>query len=118
MADRLYTLAEVAKRLGGISVRTVQRRIVDAGIRPPRPGRAMVLTEGDLAALIEALRCRSPSSPQGDAKETRITSSEARSTAEALRSLQRRRTQRLLADLPGRSKKSSLKVVSLDLERR
>jgi hypothetical protein len=117
MADRLIPMTEVAERLGGVSIRTAKRRIEEAGINPPRPGRAFMLTEADLAAVIEASRCRSSSSLQASARATLTTSRAPRSADETLRSLRRRETSRLLADLRKSSNAKSRKVVSLDLEK-
>ena len=117
MIDRLLPLEEVAERLGGVSIRTAKRRIQEAGIDPPRPGRAVMLTEADLVAVIEASRCRSSSLPRANAKATPIISHAPRSADETLRSLRRRETSRLLGGLRKSSSAKSPKVVSLDLEK-
>src|SRR3954468_10872223 len=99
MTDRLLPLTGVAERLGGVSIRTAKRRIQEAGIDPPRPGRAVMLTEADLAVVIEASRCRSSSLPQENARATNSISRAPRSADETLRSLRRRETSRLLGGL-------------------
>lgn len=56
-SEPLLSLQEVARRLG-VSIKTVRRRIAETGIRGPRIGREMMLTESDLARLLEILRRR------------------------------------------------------------
>ncbi len=97
VAERdLISLDEVAARLGGISVKTVKRRIAEAGIRGPRPGREMMLTEGDYDRLVEATRERSPLPP------TNVS----RSARDALGSAHRRRTKRMLKNLRNLARQS------------
>ena len=57
------TLAEVAKELG-VTVRTLQRRLAEAGIRPARPGRTAMLSDADVTKLMEESRGRSKSSSE------------------------------------------------------
>ncbi|HEY1258526.1 MAG TPA: helix-turn-helix domain-containing protein [Stellaceae bacterium] len=52
-AVKVFTLAEAAAVLG-VSLRTLQRRIAEAGLDLPKPGRARLLTEADFNRLIEA----------------------------------------------------------------
>jgi excisionase family DNA binding protein len=54
------TLAEVSKQLG-ITDRTLQRRLAEAGIRPARPGRTPMLSDADVTKLMEESRWRSGS---------------------------------------------------------
>lgn len=104
MAKRkLITLDEAAARLGGIARNTLLRRLAEAGIRPPKPGRHAMLTERDFTALVEAIRARSPAPPA------------ARPAQQALRAAQRRQTQRLGAKVRGQVRGQ---VVALDLERK
>ena len=56
---RYYTLPEVAQKFG-VSQATVRRRIKEAKLSPYRPGRSMVLSEGDLIVLLDATRGRGP----------------------------------------------------------
>ena len=55
---RVYTIAEAAA-VFGVSPNTMKRRISEAGIRPSRIGRGIILTEADMAAVIEFCRTRS-----------------------------------------------------------
>src|SRR4051794_6274821 len=55
---RIYTLGEAADHLR-VSVRTLQRRISEAGLRLARPGRSVVLIDADMDALLAYLRARS-----------------------------------------------------------
>jgi excisionase family DNA binding protein len=105
MSEQLLSLAEAAARLG-VAVKTLKKRIREAGIRGPRPGREMKLTEADFDRLVEATRARTP------APEDPGEVAAARSPGEALRSLHRRQTQRLVEGLRPRP------VVALALERR
>jgi excisionase family DNA binding protein len=57
------TRAEVAKQLG-MTERTLQRRLNEAGIRPARPGRTAMLSDADVTKLMEESRGRSPSKMQ------------------------------------------------------
>ena len=50
-------LAEVAKELG-VTDRTLQRRLAEAGIRPARPGRIPMLSDADVTKLMEESRRR------------------------------------------------------------
>jgi|ERR1700676_100835 excisionase family DNA binding protein len=45
------TLAEVARELG-VTDRTLQRRLAEAGIRPARPGRTSMLSDADVTKLM------------------------------------------------------------------
>ena len=54
------TLAEVSKELG-ITDRTLQRRLAEAGIRPARPGRTPMLSDADVTKLMDESRRRSGS---------------------------------------------------------
>ena len=54
------TLAEVAKELG-VTDRTLQRRLAEAGIRPARPGRTPMLSDADVTKLMDESRRRSGS---------------------------------------------------------
>lgn len=102
-ADReLITLDEAAARLGGISRKTLMRRIAEAGIRGPRPGRAMMLTEEDYRRLLEATRERTPAPPAPQ---------NGRTPQAALRSAQRRQSKRLAARVRAN-------VTALDLDRK
>ena len=55
------SLAEVARELG-VTDRTLQRRLCEAGIRPARPGRSAMLSDADVTKLMEESRKRSKSS--------------------------------------------------------
>jgi excisionase family DNA binding protein len=119
MIDRTLTVRDVAERLG-VSERTVLRRIEESGLAFARPGRSYVFDEQDYHRLYEAIRqCRSRSSRQGDARTTPTGSPEdsTRSPDEALRSLRRRETKRLLDASRKKSGSGSPKVVHLHLER-
>ena len=105
MSETLLSLAEAAARFG-VSVKTLKRRIREAGIRGPRAGREMMLTEADFDRLVEATRARTPEPPDP-------ATPAARSPSEALRSLHRRQTQRLVAGL----RESRGPVVAISLER-
>ena len=95
--EELFTLAEVAKRLG-VSIYTTKERLREAGIHGPRPGREMKLTERDYQQLVEHMRQRRRGSEKPNA------------TAKAeLRKMRMRQTRRL--------GKRHGPVVSLDLER-
>lgn len=96
----LIPLTEIARRLGGVTLWTVKRRIREAGIDAPRPGREMMLTEDDYRQLVNHMRTRKHSS--GD----RLTL-EAKS---ALRKMRTRETRRLAA-------KVDSQVTALALER-
>lgn len=96
----LIPLTEIARRLGGVSLWTVKRRIREAGIDAPRPGRDMMLTEDDYRQLVNHIRTRKHSSGE------RLTL-EAKS---ALRKMRTRETKRLAAKIEG-------PVVALNLER-
>jgi excisionase family DNA binding protein len=91
------SLAEVAKRFG-ISVRTLQRRIEESGIAVARPSRSYRFTEADVNTLFEWMRRRSRASRQ-DGDEADRPSSGGRSVDEMLRSLRRRETRRIIADV-------------------
>ena len=103
-SDELITLDEAAARLGGISRKTLMRRIAEAGIRGPRPGRAMMLTEADYQQLLEATRARSP--------EPIPAPPPGRSAREALRRSRALHSRRLAAKIRGG------KVTALDLDRK
>jgi excisionase family DNA binding protein len=96
----LISLEEVARRLGGVSVDTVKRRIREAGIRGPRPGKEVMLTETDYRELVEHLRNRSP-----------LPAGPKRSPQQSLKNSKRRQSKRLLAQV------RRGQVVALDLER-
>lgn len=105
----LIPLAEVAQRLG-VSVKTVKRRLAEAGIKGPRPGHGMLLTEADFARLVEAMRARRrPYTKKGETREQ-----PPRDAGEALRAAHLRQTKRLL----GGMRRGARPVVALDLERR
>jgi hypothetical protein len=71
----------------GIHKRTLQRRIAESGLALARPGRAPLLSEDDIAILLEATRRR----------KIAPSVAAARSVAELLLKSQRRRqTARLL----------------------
>jgi len=106
MADRradLLSLDEAARRLGGISRNTLLRRLAEAGIRPPKPGRYAMLTEGDFAARVLAMRARSPAPP--------APAPPPRTPMDALRAAARRNEGRRIAE------KTRGKVVALGLEK-
>jgi excisionase family DNA binding protein len=125
--SELRTADEVAAALH-MSRRTLRRRLAEhPEIRPIRAGRSMLFDRRDFEALKEALReCPSTSSPResassgskGSATRTASGSSAARSTDEALRSLRKRETSRLLSGLRPSSNTESGAVVSLDLRRK
>jgi len=52
-----HPLNKIAVRLG-ISIDTLKRRIRESGILPARPGRAVMLTEEEINAVMEASRYR------------------------------------------------------------
>jgi excisionase family DNA binding protein len=119
MTDRALTVRDIAERLG-VSERTVLRRIEESGLAFVRAGRSYTFDELDYKKLREAIRqCRSRSSRQGDARTTPTGSPEGstRSPDEALRSLRRRETKRLLDASRKKSGSDSRKVVHLDLEK-
>lgn len=97
--EELFTLDEIAKRLG-VSKYTAKERIREAGINGPRPGREMKLTEKDYQQLIEKMRQR-----------RRGAQSNPTAVKAELRKLRARQTRRLGKKHPG-------PVVSLDLERK
>lgn len=103
----LISLAEAAERLGGVSVKTVKRRCVEAGIRGPRPGREMMLTEQDYARLVEYIARHR--------RRTRL-GRPSRSPKEALRGQSGKRLRKGAAErhILGRGRR---KVISPDLER-
>lgn len=94
---RLLSLREVAE-LMDVSVRTVKRRIKEAGIELPRPGRVVKLTENDYKNLIEATRCRSTSSRQDAEREIVITSPVVQLVVSSASTTHTRRTSGLLED--------------------
>lgn len=91
----LYTIAEAATELR-VSEDTVLRRIKDARLSPARVGRGILLTENDIAAIVEASRWRSPSFRQASAKGTKATSREAGSAAGSRNARSTPPTKRLL----------------------
>lgn len=103
----LISLEEAARRLR-VSVKTVQRRCAEAGIRGLRPGSKMMLAEADYAALVAYLYDRAPAL----APDPRQMA--GRTAQEALRAVHRRETRRLVDGVRDRR---SRKVVALDLER-
>lgn len=98
--DDLISLEEAAARLGVRSIKTVRRRIKEAGLQPPRPGRVMMLTEADYRELVAASRRRSKPAP---------ASADA---AAALKRARGRQSRRLAAKLRG-----GAQVIALSLER-
>ena len=64
------TLAEVAKELG-VTDRTLQRRLAEAGIRPARPGRTPMLSDADVTKLMDESRRRSGSPKPAPAPQSR-----------------------------------------------
>jgi excisionase family DNA binding protein len=56
--DDLITLDEAAARLRGITVKTLKRRLAEAGIRGIKPGRERLLSEADYKALVVYLEQR------------------------------------------------------------
>ncbi len=110
---KLLTTAEVCAELQ-IGERTLRRRLKDCpAIRPLRPGRSMLFEPEDVAAIKEAMRCRSVPSPQESEKATASTSSAARFAEKSLRSLRKRRMRMKLKDWLSPSKRESATVVSL-----
>ena len=72
MLEPLLTLADLAERLGRVSVKTARRRLADAmkadpGLHAIRAGRTILFTEATLERILKALQWRC------------ITASEARS---------------------------------------
>lgn len=55
--EPLRPLPEVAKELG-ISPQTLRRRIREAGLNPARPGRTLLLSEGEIAKILDESRWR------------------------------------------------------------
>ena len=55
--EPLRSLAEVAKELG-ISPKTLRRRVHEAGLRPARPGRTFLLSEAEIAKILDESRRR------------------------------------------------------------
>lgn len=96
--EPLLSLDEVAKRLK-VSKYTAKERIREAGIRGPRPGREMLLTEDDYRRLLENMRLRQ-----------RGAVSDPGAVKAAVRKMRLQQTRRL-------GKKHG-PVVSLDLERK
>jgi len=101
-----WTRAYVAQRLH-VSERTIRRRLKEhPEIRPIKPGRQRLFDRSDFHALKEALRVPSRSTPTDPADASRAledriaaTAPAARSAAEAVSALRRRRTKRLLSSL-------------------
>jgi excisionase family DNA binding protein len=81
----LITLDEAAARLG-VARNIVRRRIREAGIRPPKPGRHVMLTEADYQQLVESTRARTLEPP---------APAPGRDAADALRRIRRLQTARL-----------------------
>src|SRR5215831_3715589 len=102
----LMSLSEAAHRLG-VTTRTVKRRISEAGLVLPRPGRAVMLTEADLLQLIEATRCRSTSSLRVNARAISSSSHVVALPGSFTRSARTRQTKRLLSDVRKNWKRTS-----------
>lgn len=118
MSERHLTLAEVAERLR-VSRWTIRRRLKEhPEIRPISTGRSVVFDRATISALEDALRCPSGcTSPEAE-KETGSGSPESRSMDDALRSLRRQQTKRLLNAGRASSSEDCDKIVLLDRVRR
>ena len=87
------TLAEVAKELG-VTDRTLQWRLAEAGIRPARPGRTPMLSDSDVTKLMEESRRRSGSpkpapAPRSPDKATRQQVEDTRGLLTEIRNIER-----------------------------
>jgi excisionase family DNA binding protein len=87
------TLAEVAKELG-VTDRTLQRRLAEAGIRPARPGRTPMLSDPDVTKLMEESRRRSGSpksapAPRSPDEGTRQHAGDTRGLLTEIRNIER-----------------------------
>lgn len=86
MSVKFHTIQEAAETFR-VSVKTVQRRLHDAGILPARIGRTIVLTDQDIHQMVEASRWRSSSTHLANGERTSRTLSVGRSKVSSTKNL-------------------------------
>jgi hypothetical protein len=90
MTEPFFSLDEGAQRLS-IGVHTLKRRIREARLHLPRPGRSRMFTERDFQLLVDYIRTRGPNYQRKSSAEI--------AAERALAKIQQREANRLAAEM-------------------